>query len=179
MRAREPSAATLTNALAMGSQRALDGFFACRLGGERDERLRLVALLEGSVTEERHACGPGGPVVAFVLGAQLSAEGDQLAHVRNRRHRACGREANEALRVQVVAEQKDRVPVAGREQARAAVVDEVALVDGLHGQGEARVRERREDRLAVSGTPRSERSPPERPVALGVEGDLLPEVRLR
>src|SRR5436189_6338967 len=96
MRAREPSAATLTNPLAMGSQRAPDGFFAGRLGGERDERLRLVALLEGSVTEERHTCGPGGPVVAFVLGAQLGAERDQLAHRRNRRHRTRRREANQA-----------------------------------------------------------------------------------
>src|SRR4249919_2742962 len=56
---------------------------------------------------------------------------------------------------------------------------EVALVDRLHGQGEARVRERREDRFAIAGAARAERLSPERAVAFGLERDLLPEVSRR
>jgi hypothetical protein len=68
---------------------------------------------------------------------------------------------DEALRVQVVAEEQDRVPVAGREQARAAVVDEVALVDRLDRECEARISERREDRRAVARAAGAERVAPQ------------------
>src|SRR5262245_5540679 len=163
----------------MGRERALDRVFAGGLVGERDERLGVVALLERAVSKAGDARRPGGAVLDLALRLELRAERDQLAHVRDRRHGARGRESDEALRVQVVAEQQDRVLVTGREQARASVVDEVALVDRLHGQGEARVRERGEDGDAVAGAARTERFSPQRAVAFGLERDLLPEVSLR
>ena len=49
------------------------------------------------------------------------------------------------MRVEVVAEQQRRVVVGRREQARPAVVDEVALVDRLEPERVARLAERRED----------------------------------
>jgi hypothetical protein len=145
----------------MGRQRSLDGVLSGRLVRERYERVGLVALLERAVAEERDARGPCGAVVAFALGLQLRAERDQLAHVGDRSHRAGRREVDEALRVQVVAEEQDRVPVAGREQARAAVVDEVALVDRLDRECEARISERREDRRAVARAAGAERVAPQ------------------
>src|SRR6266576_2032463 len=67
-----PIGATLTNPLAMGGERALDRFLAGCLVGERNEGVRVVGLLERTVTEERDARRPRRAVVAFALGLQLS-----------------------------------------------------------------------------------------------------------
>jgi hypothetical protein len=54
------------------------------------------------------------------------------------------------VRVQVVAEQKRRVRVLRREQARPAVVEEVALVDRLDPEGVTLLAERREDGVKLA-----------------------------
>src|SRR5262249_26076920 len=107
---------TLTNPLAVGRERLLDGFLAGRLVGERDERLGVVGLLERTVSEEGDARRPGGAVLDLVLGLELRAERDELTHVRDRGHGARGGESDEALRVQVIAEEQDRVRVTRREE---------------------------------------------------------------
>jgi hypothetical protein len=82
------------------------------------------------------------------------------------------------VRIEVIAEEEDRVVVAGREETRESVVDEVALVDRLDCESETRLRQWREDRRAVTSSTGPQRLAPERSFALGVEGDLLPEVNL-
>jgi hypothetical protein len=52
--------------------------------------------------------------------------------------------------VEVVAEQERGVGIGGSEQPRAAVVEEVALVDRLQPERIAPLAERREDRLELS-----------------------------
>src|SRR4051794_17328127 len=159
---------TLTDPPGMSRERALDRLVPCCLPRAREKLVRVLGLLEHALPEERDARRPDRAVVPGALSSELGAQRDQLAHVRNGLHRPRGGEADEALGVQVVAEQENRVPVAGREEARAPVMDEVALVDRLDGDCEARVGERREDPLAVACAPGAERLLPERALAFRV-----------
>jgi hypothetical protein len=54
------------------------------------------------------------------------------------------------VRVQVVAEQQRGVRIGRREEARAAVVEQVALVDRLDPERVALLAERREDGLVLA-----------------------------
>src|SRR5215204_3623150 len=164
---------TLTDAPGVGLERAFHRFLARRRACAREKLLGILGLLEHAVAEQRNARRPGRTVFSRMLGAELGAERDQLSHVGDRLDRAGCREPHEPLRVQIVTEQEDRVAVARREEPRTSVVDEVALVDRLDGDREARVREPGEDRLAVAGAARTERIAPERALALGLERDLL------
>jgi hypothetical protein len=163
----------------MGRQGSFDGLVAGAVSRAREKLMRIVRLLEDAVAEKGNACGPGGPVLGRALRAELRAEGDQLAHVGDGLDGARGCQPDETVRVQVVAEEQDRVVVAGGEEAGAAVVDEIAFVDRLDREREPVLGERREDWFAVARAPRSQRLAPERTLALRVERDLLPEVSSR
>src|SRR5947208_16697923 len=169
---------TLTDAAAVSLERTVDGLVPGNGTCAGEQLVRILRLAKDAVAQQRDARGPGGAVLATVLGPELRAERDQLAHVRNGLDRARGGEADEPLRVQVVAQQENRVPVARGEETGAAVVDEIALVDRLDGHAEAGLGERREDRHAVAGSSRAQRLLPERALTLGLERDLLPEVKL-
>ena len=163
----------------MGRERAFDRLLARRLACARDELLRIVGLLEHAVAEQRHARRPGRAVLGRALGPELGAERDQLAHVRDGLDRSRRREPDEPLRVEVVAEQEDRVAVAGREEPRPPVVDEVPLVDRLDARSRSAPSASGEKTGSRSRAPRGpQRIAPERALALGVERDLLPQVSL-
>ena len=66
------------------------------------------------------------------------------------------------MRVEVVTEQEGGVAIGGREQPRAAVMDEVALVDRLEPERMGGRREGREHRLRVAFVLRAERVGPAR-----------------
>jgi hypothetical protein len=78
--------------------------------------------------------------------------------------------------VEVVPEQERGVGV-GREQPRAAVVEEVTLVDRLQPERVALLAERREDRLELPFLLGPQRGPPEPALVRGLDGDRLPEAR--
>ena len=79
---------------------------------------------------------------------------------RPRRPRQAG-DADEAVCVEVVAEQERGVGVGRREEPRRAVVHEVALVDRLEAERVPLLAERREDRLVLGVRP-AQRVAPER-----------------
>ena len=64
-------------------------------------------------------------------------------------------DAGDAVGVEVVAEQERRVVVARSEQARPAVVDEIALVDRLQPERVTGLAEGREDRTSLLLAPRT------------------------
>jgi hypothetical protein len=78
------------------------------------------------------------------------------------------------VRVEVVAEEERRVAVGRREQARSAVVEQVALVDRLEPERVALLGQRREDRLALRLG--GQRLVPEPAFPRGLLDDRLPEV---
>jgi len=120
----------------MSRERAIDRLGPGGLLRAGDERLRIVGLLEDALAEQGHARCPDRSVLPRALRPQLGAERDQLAHVRNGLHRSRSREADEPVRIEVVAEEEDRVVVAGREEPGTPVVDEVPLVDRLDRERE-------------------------------------------
>jgi hypothetical protein len=79
--------------------------------------------------------------------------------------------------VEVVPEQQRGVRIGGREQPRAAVVEEIALVDRLQPERVALLTERREDRRELSLLFGPQRRFPEPALTGGLEGDCLPEAR--
>src|SRR5207248_9963289 len=84
--------------------------------------------------------------------------------------------ADEHVRGEVVAEQERGVAVRRREEPRAAVVQEVRLVDRLEPEREARLGEQREDGLGLALVRRPERRAPERALALRLERDNVPKL---
>src|SRR5258708_2383134 len=74
---------------------------AGRLGGGR----------KPAVTDERGGRSPRRPVAVDAAGAQLGAERDQLGQVRDGLDLAQRGDADEPVRVEVVAEQQRVVPV--------------------------------------------------------------------
>ena len=161
----------------MSSERALDRLRSGGLSRERDERLGVVALLEHASAEERDASGPDRAVLLQALRPQLGAARDQLAHVRDGLHRTRGGEADEPVRVEVIAEKEDRVVIAGSKEPRTAVVNEVPLVDRLHRKDESLLGQGREDEHAVARAPGTQRLAPQGALPLRVERDFLPDVK--
>ena len=80
----------------------------------------------------------------------MGAEGEELGKGADGLDVTERGDADEPVRVEVVAEEDARVAVVGAEEPRPAVVEEIALVDRLEPDGEALLRERREDRLCSS-----------------------------
>jgi hypothetical protein len=78
------------------------------------------------------------------------------------------------VRVEVVPEQQRGVGVGGLEEARPAVVEQVALVDRLDAQGMPLDPERREDRLPLGLG--AQRVRPQPALLGGLPRDRLPQV---
>jgi hypothetical protein len=83
---------------------------------------------------------------------------------------------DEAVRVEVVAQQERRVVVGRREQARAAVVEQVALVDRLQPERVPLLGQRREDRLGLALAVGPKRLRPELALGGRLLRDRPPEV---
>jgi hypothetical protein len=79
--------------------------------------------------------------------------------------------------IEVVAEQKRGVRIGGGEQARPAVMQEVALVDRLQAKRVVLLAERREDLLELPFPVGPQRCLPEPALVRGLEGDRLPQAR--
>jgi hypothetical protein len=119
---------------------------------------------------------PGLAVTRPTVGAQLRAQRDQRREVGHRLDRPGLRDADEPVRVEVVAEQERSVGVVGVEQPRAPVVEQVALVDRLEPERVALLAERREDRAVLPLFRRAQGLGPELALARGLVRDRLPDV---
>ena len=123
--------------------------------------------------------GGGRPRLAVAgkaVGAELCAERDQRGQVGDRLDRARLGDADEAVRVEVVAEQQSGVCVPRFEQPRPAVVEQVALVDRLEAQRVALLGERREDGLVLALALRPQRVRPKGALRRRCLRDRRPDV---
>jgi len=148
---------------------ALEGRLGRRAAAPAEPR--LLAVAQGG--------GRGRPRLAVAgqaVGPQLGAERDQRREVGDGLDRAGLGHADEAVRVEVVAEQKRGVLVTRREQARSPVVQQVALVDRLEPERIPLLAERREDRLQLAVGFRPQRFGPEPALPGGFLRDRLPQV---
>jgi hypothetical protein len=102
---------------------------------------------------------------------------DQRGQVGDRLDGPGLRDPDEAVRVEVVAQQERRVVVGRREQARATVVEQVALVDGLQPERVPLLCQRREDRFGLALTVRPKRLRPERALGGRLLRDRPPDVQ--
>ena len=126
---------------------------------------------------ERGGCsGPGLAVARQAVRPQLGTERDQGREVGDGLDRAGLGHADEAVRVEVVAEQKRGVLVTRREQPRSPVVQQVALVDRLEPERIPLLAERREDRLQLAVGFRPQRFGPEPALPGRFQRDRLPQV---
>jgi hypothetical protein len=116
-------------------------------------------------------------VAGQAVGPQPGAERDQSRQVGDGLDLPGLGHADEPVGVEVVPEQERGVGIGGREQPRAAVVEEVALVDRLQPERVALLAERREDRLELSVGLRPQRGLPQPALTRSLEGDRLPEAR--
>jgi hypothetical protein len=120
--------------------------------------------------------GPGLAVARQAVGPQLGAVRDQCRQIGDRLDRPGLRDPDETVRVEVVAEQERGVVVGRREQARAAVVEQVALVDRLQPERVPLLAERREDRLGLALGCGAQSLRPERALGGRLLRDRLPEI---
>jgi hypothetical protein len=142
-----------------------------RLGAGSPDQARLLAP-----AERRRGRGPGLAVAWEAVRPELGTHRDQCREVGDRLDRAHLGHADEAVRVEVVAQQQGRVGVGGLEQPRPAVVEEVALVDRLQPERVALLAERREDRLELTLAGRAKRLLPEPALATSFPRNRFPEV---
>jgi hypothetical protein len=144
---------------------------ALGLGAGPPHQARALAAAQGR-------CGrrPGLAVAGEAVRPQLRAERDQRRQVGDRLDRPHLRHPDEAVRVEVVAQQERGVRVGGFKEPRPAVVEDVALVDRLEPQRVALLAERREDRLDLAVTGRAKRRLPEPALAPRLLRDRLPEI---
>ncbi len=103
--------------------------------------------------EEAAVAAQAAPSPAAV-GTSLRAEREQLGEVGDRVHRAGRRDADETVGESAVAEQEGDVVVRRREEPRATVVQEVALVDRLDARARS-ARRRGAARRRARGSRRS------------------------
>ena len=153
----------------MRSEGELDRLVARGGPGERAERGRIAVepergarLVELAGAEQRGGRGPGLAVAVAPVGRNLRAERDQVGQVGDGLDLFERCDADEPVRVEVVAEQDRRVEIGRSEEAGTAEVEEVALVDRLEPEREARLGERREDRLELTLVVGAQRGGPER-----------------
>jgi hypothetical protein len=130
----------------------------------------------GARAESGRRRGPGLAVAAQAVGSQLGAVGDQRSQVGDGFDRPRLRDPDEAVRVEVVAEQERGVVVGRRKQARAAVVEQVALVDRLQPERVPLLAERREDRLGLALAGGAQGVSPERALGGRLLRDRPPQV---
>src|SRR5262249_57042239 len=114
---------------------------------------RDASVLELAGAEQRRARGPGRSVAWGRVGLELRTQGDELGQIGDRLDAADVRDPDQAVRVEVVAEQERGVLVDRLEHARPSVVDEVALVDRLEPDRIALVPHDRVDGLALGLRP--------------------------
>ena len=123
----------------MRSEGALHRFGACGVARKQGQSARIGPVAESGArrckavvrSEQRRGGGPGLAVPVAVRGANLGADRDQLRQVGDGGELAERGHPLEAVRVEVVAEEQPRVGVRRLEEPWAAVVEQVALVDGL------------------------------------------------
>jgi hypothetical protein len=120
--------------------------------------------------------GPNLAVARQAVGPQLGAVRDQRRQVGDGLDRPGLSDADEAVGVEVIAEQERGVVVSRREQARAAVVEQVALVDRLQPERVPLLAERREDRLGLALAGRAQGVRPERALGGRLLRDRPPEI---
>src|SRR5439155_21097852 len=151
---------TREEALPMCAQRAVDCLVARGPtgGGVESGRLGMepqcgASLVEPTRAEQRRGRRPERAVAARLFGAQLRGERGQLREVCDRVDLAERRDADDAVCIEIGAEQKRGVGVARRKEPRRAGVDEGALVDRLEAERVPLLAERREDRVALGGRP--------------------------
>ena len=156
----EQHGAILLDAPSVGCERAFD------------QRRRGIS----SIAELRGGCCPCLAVAGKAVGAQLGAERDQGRELGDRLDRAALCDADEAVRVEVVAEQQSGVCVPRFEQPRPAVVEQVALVDRLEAQRVALLGERREDGLVLALALRPQRVRPKGALRRRCLRDRRPDV---
>src|SRR5439155_812127 len=115
---------------------------------------------------------PGGAMTLVVAAvAEVAAELAEDDHAQEDE----ADDEHEPVGVEVVAEQERGVGIGWREQPRAAVVEEVALVDRLQPERVPLLAERREDCLELALLLRPKRGLPQSALARGLESDRLPE----
>ena len=153
----------LTHQRAMGLERRSGVTAPGRAGG-------------GARAEGGRRRGPGLAVPRQAVGPQLGAVRDQRRQVGDRLDRPGLSDPNEAVGVEVVAEQESGVVVGRREQTRAAVVQQVALVDRLQPERVPLLAERREDRLGLALAGRAQGVRPERALGSRLLRDRPPEI---
>src|SRR2546421_2162125 len=137
------------------------------------ERLREQLA---SAAELRRSLGPSLAVAREPVGTQLGAERDQRGEVGHVLHAPGFRDADETVRVEIVAEQQRRVVVLGREEPGPSVVEQVALVDRLEPERVELFRQRRENGLTLLLVVGAERVAPEPALSRRLPRDRLPEV---
>ena len=168
------------------SQCAGEALGACLALGDPLERVRVTVRPQGgdglrqllvASTENGDGRRPGDAVSGTALGPQMSAEGEEAGEVGDGVYVPKRGNPDQSVRVQVVTEQDAGVVVYRREEARSAVVEEIALVDRLEPDGEPLVGERRENGqlLTLGSGPKS--VAPERALPPCLHRDRLPDPR--
>ena len=104
----------------MRSERFVDRRVTNLRSGEPLERRRIArvaqprpGVVETSAAEQRGSRRPGRAVAVEPVGPRLRAEREELGEVTDGGHRAGGRDPNEAVREEGVAEQQGHVVVGG------------------------------------------------------------------
>ena len=129
-----------------------------------------------AAAEARGGRRPGASVAGKAVRAQLRAARDQGRQVGHRLDRPDLRDPHEAVRVEVVAEEKRGVRIGRREEPRATVVEQVPLVDRLEPERVELLGERGEDRLELSLPGRAERVCPQAALPRRLVRDRLPQI---
>ena len=124
----------------------------------------------------RRRLGPRLAVAGEAVGPELSADRDQRRKVGHGLDGSGLGDPNEAVRIEVVAEEQRGVFVGRREETRAAVVQQVSLVDRLEPECVPLVGQRGEDRLALPFLLGPKRLGPEPALTRRLPRDRLPEV---
>ena len=153
------------------------GSYSHSLGVEGESPAAAASLPVGASVERRDRRCPCLAVAGKTFRAKVRAQREELGERTHRLDVSKRGDADEPVRVEVVAEEDRACRGRRRERARPAVVEEVALVDRLEPDGEALLGERREDRLLLALLRRAKGGRPELALAPGLDGDRLPERR--
>src|SRR5437867_13335000 len=177
---------TLTQAPAMGGQGTIDRRVSGVRAGQPLEWARIVveperrpSVIQLAAAKGRGSCCPHWPVTDDFFRTQVRTKRDQLGEVADRVDGSDLLDAHEPVCIEVVPEEQRGVQVLGGEQPRAAVVQEVALVDSLDPERVPRFAERGEDRFSFLFLARAERRVPQGALLPRIGGDRLPEISRR
>ena len=124
------------------------------------ERSGDGAWISGAVAEPERGLCPRLTVADRPLGPEVGAARDQLGELADGVDVTRRGDPDEAVCVEVVAQEQRRVVIRWGEEPRSAVVSEVALVHGLEPECVRLAAELREDRLVLALSFRPERVAP-------------------